>query len=281
MKPYASNGMKFRAPLSLAAAGLLWAAPQSFEVASIKANRSDSQRAPSAILPGGRFTATNNTVRDLILNAYGISATPYRLTGGPSWIDSERYDVDAKAEANAVPPGTAPKDLWAKTRLMLRALLADRFHLVMRTESKEMPVYELTVAKGGPKLQRSNLDCGASVNACHGFSGGPRQLTGAGVDSYDLALELSYRSGRLVTDKTGLTGVFDFKLQWNPFADRAQPAEAAQPTAGSTREGGGRDPGTLPGLATALEEQAGLRLESRKGPVEVYVIERIERPSEN
>src|SRR5690349_15717458 len=75
----------------------------SFEVASVKPNRSGEMRAPSMILPGGRFTATNNTVRELILNAYGISASPYLLEGGPAWIDSERYDVEARAAADAIP----------------------------------------------------------------------------------------------------------------------------------------------------------------------------------
>src|SRR5262249_45610769 len=99
----------------------------SFEVASVKANASNDQRAPSMILPGGRFTATNNTVRALILNAYGIFATPYLLQDGPSWIDSARYDVDARAGSDVIPAGTTGAALWEKTRLMLRTLLADRF----------------------------------------------------------------------------------------------------------------------------------------------------------
>ena len=269
--------------LPLVLAGIaLWATPQSFEVASVKPNRSGSERAPSQILPGGRFTATNNTVRDLILNAYGLFASPDRLPGGPSWIDSERYDIDARAEAGAIPPGTPPKILWEKTRLMLRALLADRFHLAIRSETKEMPIYELTVAAGGIKLQKSIRDCDASPTACHGASGGPRQLTFLGVDMYDIALILTSRVGRPVVDKTGLPGIFDLTLQWNPFADRIQPLEAPEKPAGTNpKEGGSRDLSTLPSLGTALEQQAGLKLVSKKGPVEVFVIERIERPVEN
>src|SRR5215831_13289212 len=119
-------------PLIVALAGLAALSgqtpqPLSFEVASVKANDSNDQRAPSMILPGARFTATNNTLRALILNAYGLWATPYLLEGGPAWIDSARYDVEAKAAVDAIPPGTSGRPLWDKTRLMLRTLLAERF----------------------------------------------------------------------------------------------------------------------------------------------------------
>src|SRR5205807_1020306 len=159
------------------------------------------ERAPSMILPGGRFTATNNTLRNLILNAYGPFASPDMLSGGPGWIDSERYDVEAKAEANAIPAGTPNRVLWEKTRLMLRTLLENRFKLSMRREIKEMPVYDLVVAKNGPKLKTSDQDCAASVTACHGFAGNPTRLSGTGVDMYDVALILTnYSGGRPVLD---------------------------------------------------------------------------------
>jgi bla regulator protein BlaR1 len=253
-----------------------------FDAASVKPNKSGDLRAPSTILPGGRFTATNNTLRDLILKAYGILLTPYLLSGGPAWIDSERYDVDAKAEAGAIPANAPSKVLWEKTRLMLRTLLTERFKLSIRRETKEMPVYELVVAKNGPKLKKADQDCGASATACHGFSGGPRQLSGTAVDMYDLALMLSAYSDRPVLDETGVQGNFDIKLQWNPFAARTQPAEDVQrsPQA-EAREGRNPDLDSLPSLFTALEQQLGLRLESRKGPVETYVIDHVERPSEN
>jgi uncharacterized protein (TIGR03435 family) len=233
------------------------------------------------ILPGGRFTATNNTLRALILNAYGIFTAPDLLSGGPSWIDSERYDVDAKAEASAIPANAPNTVLWEKTRLMLRTLLAERFKLSIRRETKEMPVYELVVAKNGPKLKKADRDCDASATACHGFSGGPRQLSGTAVDMYDLALTLSGFSGRPVLDKTGVQGVFDIKLQWNPFADRTQPAQDVQRSPQAEAREPSLDPGSLPSLFTALEQQVGLRLELRKGPVETYVIDHAERPTEN
>jgi len=254
----------------------------SFEIASVKANRSGDARAPSMILPGGRFTATNNTVRALILNAYGISASPYLLEGGPGWIDSARYDVDAKADANAIPVGTPNRVLWEKTRLMLRKLLADRFKLSIRREAKEMPVYQLVAAKGGAKLQKSDRDCSASVTTCHGFSGNPTRLSGSGVDMYDLAQTLSSYSDRPVIDGTGIAGLFEIKLQWNPIAAGSPPADdVPRSPAAVAREGVRPDLASLPTLQAALEQQLGLKLESRKGPVEICVIEHIERPSEN
>jgi uncharacterized protein (TIGR03435 family) len=257
--------------------------PLSFEVASVKPNSSSDTRSPSMILPGGRFTATNNTVRALILNAYGIQI-PSLLQGGPGWIDSARYDVDARAGANAIPAGTSNRILWEKTRLMLQTLLADRFKLSIRRATKEMPAYQLVVAKNGAKLEKSDRDCDASVTACHGFSGNPTRLSGSGVDMYDLALILSSYSDRPVIDRTGIQGLFDIKLQWNPFAARPQASAAddvPRSPAAEAREGPRPDFASLPTLFDALERQLGLRLESHKGPVEIYVIDRVERPAEN
>jgi uncharacterized protein (TIGR03435 family) len=255
--------------------------PLKFEVASVKPNKSGSERSPAMILPGGRFTATNNTVRALILNAYEIP--PYLLSGGPSWIDSEAYDVDAKPADRAIPPGLRGRPLWDKTRTMLRALLADRFHLEIRTVSKEVPLYEISVAKNGPKLTKSTRDCSADEFACHGFRGNPRRLSAMGVDMADLASELSYRQGRPVLDKTGISGVFDFLLQWNVWYGREHTTQTADetPRPPSRDEGPMPEADSLPDLATALDRQLGLKLESRKGPVDTYVIERVERPSEN
>jgi uncharacterized protein (TIGR03435 family) len=234
------------------------------------------------ILPGGRFTATNNTLRALILNAYGIFMSPSLLSGGPAWIDSERYDVDAKAMASTIPANASSRVLWEKTRLMLQTLLAERFKLVVRREIREMPVYELVAAKNGPKMKKVDQDCAASATACHGFSGSPRQLTGAAVDMYDLALILTTYSDRPVLDQTGIEGIFDIKMQWNPFAAGTQPGDdAPRNPAAEAKEGPRPDLSSLPTLFTALEEQLGLKLESRKGPVEIYVIDHVERPTEN
>jgi uncharacterized protein (TIGR03435 family) len=235
-------------------------------------------------MPGGRFTATNNTVRALILNAYN-QIPPYLLSGGPAWIDSEAWDIDARPADGTIPPGLQGRPLWDKTRAMLRALLADRFHLEIRTESKEMPLYEISVAKSGPKLTKSTRDCSVDIDTCHGFSGNPRRLSGMGVDMADLASMLTGYAGRPVLDKTGISGVFDILLQWNVFYGRQQTTQTTDeaPRPPSRSEGAGAMPenDSLPDLATALDRQLGLKLESRKGPVDAYVIERVERPTEN
>jgi uncharacterized protein (TIGR03435 family) len=218
----------------------------------------------------------------LILNAYGISESTHLLQGGPGWIDSARYDIDATPGSNAIPAGTSNRVLWEKTRQMLQSLLADRFKLSIRRATKEMPAYQLVTAKNGAKLQKSDRDCDASHTACHGFSGNPTHLSGSGVDMYDLALILTRYSDRPVIDRTGIQGVFDLKLQWNPFAGRPQPADdSPRSPAVEAREGPRPDLASLPTLFDALEQQLGLKLESHKGPVEVYVIDRVERPAEN
>jgi uncharacterized protein (TIGR03435 family) len=251
-----------------------------FEVASVKPNNSGDTHAPSIILPGGRFTATNNPVRALIRNAYSITAES-RLQGGPAWIDSARYDIDAKAEDGAIPMNAPNRVLWEETRLMLRDLLANRFKLSMRAESKEIPVYELVVAKNGAKLQESKADCAASAFACHGFSGNPARLSGTGVDMYDLALILTDYSDRPVIDGTGLRGIFDIKMQWNPHAASTPSADDAQRSpAAISKEGVRPDLDSLPTIFGAVE-QLGLKLESRKAPVQVYTIEHVERASGN
>jgi len=275
----AAAAVVMMSPLTMAADA------SAFEVASVKPNNSGATRAPSAILPGGRFTATNNTVRALILNAYDIAASPSLLSAGPGWIDSEAYDIDARAEANAIPANVTGKPLWDKTRLMLRTLLADRFKLSMHRDTKEMSIYELVVAKNGPKLKSVSPDCAANISACHSFSGNPRRLTGTGIDMSDLAEELTFPGDRIVRDKTGISGLFDVVLQWNPFAGRpvapvaSDDAPRAPEAAG--REGPFPDIASLPNIFDALEQQAGLKLQAAKRPVEVYVIDHVERPSEN
>jgi uncharacterized protein (TIGR03435 family) len=251
-----------------------------FEVASVKPNQSSDARSPSMILPGGRFTATNNTLRALILNAYGISAMPYLLAGGPGWIDSARYDVEAKAAAGVIPADASNRVLLERTRLMLQALLGERFKLAVRRETKDMPVYRLVVGKNGLKLRESQRDCSADAKVCHGFSGNPTRFSGSGVDMSDLALLLSSYSDRPVIDASGMQGVFDVVLQWNPFAEgSAPPPDLPRSPGAESREGPRPDLSSLPALSTALEEQLGLKLESTKGSVDTYVIDHVERPS--
>jgi len=256
------------------------AATLKFEVASVKANQSGGERSPFGVFAGGRFSATNTPLRALILYAYDL--TPNQLEGAPGWLDSARYDIEAKPEAGAIPPGAHGRAVWDKTKMMLRTLLAERFHLAIRREDRELPIYELAIAKGGPKLQKSKADCSADYFGCHGFAGNPTHLSGAGVDMADLAGYLTGHADRPVRDHTGIDGVFDIKLQWNPLSSAPPPADDTPRSPDvEKREGPRPDFASLPTLYAALEQQLGLKLEARKGPVDIYVIDHVERPSEN
>jgi uncharacterized protein (TIGR03435 family) len=257
------------------------AAPRpEFEVASIKLNKSNDGR--MMIMPGrgGRFTATNIPLQLLITIAYRIK--DFQLSGAPPWLLSERYDVEAKAEGDPGFDATLP---------MLQTLLEDRFQFKFHRETKELPVYALVVAKAG-KLHQAEGECGPRPDGpppppepgklpsppCGGFFMFPGRLSGQKVGITQLIDPLSRFTGRIVVDKTNLTGKYDINLEYTPEQGQFQ----APP--------GGAPPGMPPlppidpngpSLVTALQEQLGLKLESQKGPVEMIVIDHIERPSEN
>ena len=129
-----------------------------FEAISIKPNKSEDARPGMDLQPGGRFTMRNAPVRAVFVMAYNLPFQTTRLSGGPDWINNERYDIDATPAAVAFPPGMPEQQRKEKVRQMLQSLLADRFHLVIKRESKEMQLYALTVSKGGPKLPKSKFD---------------------------------------------------------------------------------------------------------------------------
>jgi uncharacterized protein (TIGR03435 family) len=231
-------------------------APAVFEVASIKLNKSGAR--------GGRFStetsgivATNMPLRTFIKAAYGVQ--DYQLSGGPGWLDSERYDIAAKSE------GAVLDD---KLLLMLRALLEDRFKLTLHREKKELPGYALVIGKSGLKVHEVEHEGKSWTRFGRG------SLNGHEVSMPALADALSGRLGRPVVDSTGIKGFFDVNLEWTP--DQSQPRgpkESVEPLPA--------DDGDGPTIFTALQEQLGLKLEPRKGPVEILVIDRIEKPSEN
>jgi bla regulator protein BlaR1 len=235
-----------------------------FDVASIKPNRSGS-RGFSIGSPGGRFIATNVTLQECIQMAYHVA--DYRLTGGPSWLNSERYDIEAKAE-HAVP----------KEQLMpmLQALLADRFKLAFHWETKERPGYALIVGKNGPKLHEAASDHTS-------ISGRRGQLTGRGMSMSQLADALSRQLGQTVLDKTGLRGAFDLTLEWTPDENQTH-IFAMQKGVGDGREEA-QAPSTAepsgPSIFTALQEQLGLKLESGKVPTQIFMIDHADKPSAN
>jgi len=237
----------------IAAAMQVSAAAQfSFEVASIRPNNSGSGSSGTSINEGGRFIATNVTLKSLLIRAYKLQE--YQLTGGPPWLGTDHYDISAK------PEDKASED---EVLEMIKMLLAERFKLKVHHETRELPVYVLLVGKNGPKL-KANTD-GGTNNSSKTFRG---KITGQNLPLEMIVMLLSNQLDRPVVDKTGLAGKFDLQLEWS--------AEASRPTA----EGVGTD-ASGPSMFTAVQEQLGLRLEATRGPVDLIVIDALERPSDN
>jgi uncharacterized protein (TIGR03435 family) len=258
---------------------------QSFEVASIKQNKSEDPRLGMQYLPGGKFSATNTPLYVIIANAYGVSFQSVRLSGGPDWIRSERYDIEATAEQGAIPVGASPQVLNGKMRLMLQRLLAERFKLTVRREMKEIPVYSIAVSKTGPKLKKSAMmekDCPANPAtrdvSCHSPSGGQgRGVHGKALSMSDLAGFVENWTDRPMVNRTGIQGLFDIDTDgWTPLLPRQGPAAE---TEGADESKALADP-SRPTLFDVFE-QLGLKLERDKAPIETFVIEHVERSSEN
>jgi len=217
---------------------------QTFEVASVKPNNSGTGHS-DVDTDGNLLRMKNVTLKACILWAFSVTDAQ---VSGPSWLDSERFDITAKTESGKPEPR------------MLQAVLAERFKLAVHRETKEQTLYELVVAKNGVKLKKSDpgeddmtsrrghlTATRASMQRLASFLGGP-----------------NVRLGRPVVDKTGLDGVFDFTLDWTPDSDAEKSA------------------GHAPSIFVALQEQLGLRLEARKGPVEVLIVDHVERvPTDN
>ncbi len=245
-----------------------------FEVVSIKPNKSGDARAIFHPSPGGRLNATNVTAKGLIEWAYG--ARDFQLSGEPGWADSERFDVAAKSDGN-------PRYDFIKPELetMFRSVLEDRFKLAIHRTTKEMPIYSLVLAKNGPKIHAVDEgDCPevpTPENPCRSLRSNKfGQLTAKKAPLPALAFVLVGFSRRMVVDNTGLKGSYSYTLDWTKYL---QPPELP---AGVVPPPNAFDPASVePGIATALEEQLGLKLEPGKGPVEVIVVDHLERPSEN
>lgn len=227
--------------ITLALTSFAWS--QNFEVASIRPRADDG--GVSFQVSGALLIAKNNSLSNLITFAYNLK--DYQVLGLPAWGESERYDLNAKAEDNAALTRDSAKP-------MMRALLADRFQLKSHLETRDMPIYALVVAKNGPKFKESAPGTEGMLS-----SGGPRNLNVLKVTAGDmsqLANHLSYiqEIGRPVLDKTALTGVYDYILKSEPGAES---------------------------IFTAIQDQLGLKLEPIKAPLEVLVADHAERPSGN
>jgi uncharacterized protein (TIGR03435 family) len=235
-----------------------------FSVATIKPSNPDSSGWHLEFTPDG-FSARNVPLRKVIQEAYGIYEEE-RLSPGSDRIQAEKFDIEAKFDPAS---GVDFRNISLnERRSMLQALLTDRFKLSIHHELKELPVYALVIAKKGPKLQEAASDI-SSVGGIKGYDGlithsGRGSLEVKSFAMSNLAQVLHYSVGRIVVDKTGLTGHYDFSLRWSSMSDAA----STQPSSG-------------PSIFTALQEQLGLKLEPMKYPVDTIVIDHVELPSEN
>jgi uncharacterized protein (TIGR03435 family) len=273
---------------ALAAAQTPSARPE-FEVASVKLNTGGSGMTMLRTPAGGRFTATNASLKMLVGLAYKVQN--YAISGGPAWINSDRYDITAKA---------ADSNLTLdQLRPMLQALLEDRFQLKAHLETKDVPVYALLPAKGGLKLPQVKEDGCFAIDSknplppppppppagggpaaftpgkppCGGMMMMPNLMQGGKVSIAQFANALSNVLGRPVIDKTGFTGVFDLHLEFTPEGT-AFPGGPPPPGAPAFDASG-------PSIFTAVQEQLGLKVESQKAPGEILVIDAAQKATEN
>ena len=250
---------------------------QAFEVISIKPGRSgDPRDMRMRVLPNGDLDASAVPVLLLLGYAYDVPVNPSpRLSGLPGW--RETYDIEAKAPANAVPAGLPEGEKRRRIQGMIRRLLADRFKLVMRVEQKTVPVYALTVASGGPNLQKSTIaekDCifdTGTPESCHNFiAGRGHPLNARAINMDDLAHYIENWADLPVLNRTALSGLFAVDTEgWRPMRVPPPPPSGNPPAAGFD---------DLPTIFTALRK-LGLELSKEEATVPVYTVEQIERPA--
>ncbi len=240
--------------------------PPTFDVVSVKTSKPGATGSSSKS-ENETFTATNSTLKSLIqFDAYGIPGP--QILGIPPALDKVAFDIEAKIapEVHARMKALGHDQYNVQWKQVMQQFLADRFKLVVHTETRQLPVYALVVAKGGPKLEPAKVPSGGMTRSRTG------QLTAEAVTSADLAHSLTRilanELGRVVVDQTGLSGKYDITLKWTP--DTGPPPML-----------NGEPDTSAPNIFTAIQEQLGLRLEPTKAPVEVLVVDHAEMPTEN
>ena len=274
--------------------------PPSFEVASIKRHPPEGGKGAMLTSMEGppsdpsRWVASNATTKALIATAYGVKE--FQISGGPEWMNSERWDINAKVEDSvAAQLQKLPRaQQQAQQALMLRSLLADRFALEVKRGTKEGTVLALVVAKGGPKLKEvaaPDPQAGvvfSPVAVAPGEHSAPPQgralvmmnnsratIASNAAPITDLVDQLSQMLGRQVVDRTGLKGTYQYTLQFSPRGSLAGMPPDAEPSADAAADN------DMASIFSALQEQLGLKLESTKGPVDTIAIEHVEEPKPN
>ncbi len=248
------------------------ATPPAFEVASVKAAPPPTDNRMRVGMSGdaGRVNFSNVTLINVMTQAYSVKD---KQITGPDWLKSERYDIVATL------PHGAPRD---QIPLMLQSLLADRFKLALHRETKVLPIYALVVEKNGPKLKEA--EAAGPLRISMGPKG--RNLTGK-VSMTRLADTLSNFMDRPVLDMTELKGNFDIDLDWRPDGQPGGPGVFGPGGGGPPPEGGGerreaKENADAPSIFTAVQEKLGLKLEGRKSPIEILIVDHAEKvPTEN
>jgi uncharacterized protein (TIGR03435 family) len=225
---------------------------QSFDAASVKSADPAAVGSTFQFPAGGRLRISNGALRQIIETAW-YEFRDFQIVGGPSWLNSERYDISATSESNGAADGIP------EVRKKLQMLLRERFELQAHTETRELPLYRLVSAKSGPKIESADETGSGPV----GIQSSCGRMTGTSTTIANLAVYLSRQLHRPVEDSSSLTGKYNFEFEWTP-----DDAPCSPPTEG-------------PSLFTALQEKLGLRLESAKGPQQVLVIDSVKKPSEN
>jgi uncharacterized protein (TIGR03435 family) len=269
-----------------------------YEVSTIKPYKPGSGEGPGVIRMGimntaDGFTASGVNLQLLLQQAYGVQ--PYQITGAPEWANSERFEIDAKMDSSVADALSklSPEDRNLARLQMLQKLLADRFKLTIHRNTKELPAYTLVVGKNGSKLKEADPNAAPAPAApvpgrggrvrpgtmMMGFDSSEISLTGNAIPVSALAERLSQFLRTPVIDKTGLLGKYDITLKFAPEMGQLPP-----PPGGGAPDGMSPPPPSDPGgptLQMAVQDQLGLKLESGKGPVELIVIEHVEKPSDN
>ena len=257
----------FLSAAAISALGQAQSLPKEFDVATIKPNASNDNRFMIRPLPGGGLTITGVPLRMLIMEAYDVRT--FQVSGGPGWMNTDRWDIEAKTE------GVKGQLPIGQTLKMLQVLITHRFHLEVHHDTKEMTIYALVVGKNGSKLTPHTGEPPQPTDRLRVRSG---SLSAKQVGIAALVRQLTLQLGRQVIDKTGLTDQYDFKLEWSPEPGQGGPESIGLPPDARLpppAESNG------PSIFTALQEQLGLRLDAQKGPVDVIVVDRAEKPDEN
>jgi len=225
-----------------------------WEVATVRPSDPNDPHGQHMNLSGRHKLLLDTTVQLFLEMGYGVQEG--QLAGLPAWAKTERWDVDGVPDAEGQPS-------WPQLQVLMRKILAERFGVTLHHEQREMPVFALAVAKGGPKLTPNTSDPNGWMDQQNRAGNGRDIEDLKNASMADLALILQFRMPRPVIDRTGLKGRYDFKLQWT--TDESQPTGQDAP----------------PGIFTAIQEQIGLKLEPVKAPADVLVIDKVERPAAN